>query len=234
MNRLRAALYHRVSTVDQHPEAARRELRRAAKALGARVVLDVEETGSGANANRAGLARVMEAARARTLDVVIVWKLDRFMRSTVDLLMRLGELEAAGVRFIVTTQGLDVRPGGDPTSRLVVEILSAVAEWERTAIGERTRLGMAAARARGVRLGRRELELPAAVDVFRLVDEGRGRRAIAAELGAAEWAVRRVLEAGRPPGLRAKREEKGGSVTGAGRAARGARGGRKRARARGR
>jgi len=106
----RAALYHRVSTVDQNPRAARKELRMAAKRHGLRIELDVEETGSGANNDRPGFKRVMDAARQRKIDAVLVWKLDRFGRSALDLLTNLRELESSGVRFVCVTQGIDIRP----------------------------------------------------------------------------------------------------------------------------
>lgn len=83
--RARAALYHRVSTVDQNPHLARRELVAAARRMGLRVELDVRETGKGANNDRPGLVRVLEAAQRGSVDVVLVWKLDRFGRSAFDL-----------------------------------------------------------------------------------------------------------------------------------------------------
>jgi putative DNA-invertase from lambdoid prophage Rac len=149
-----AALYHRVSTLDQDPTLARRELRAAAGRLGLRAALEVEETGSGARNDRPGLRRVMEAARRGDIDAVLVWKLDRFGRSALDVLANIRELEGSGVRFLVTTQGIDVRPGGDALSHLIVTTLAAVAEFERDLIRERTRLGLERARACGVRLGR--------------------------------------------------------------------------------
>ena len=124
-----AALYHRVSTVDQDPSAARKELRAAAKRYGLAIELDVEETGSGANNDRPGLQRVMEGARRGRVDAVLVWKLDRFGRSALDLLANLRELEASATRFVSITQGIDIRPGGDAMSRLMLTMLSAVAVW---------------------------------------------------------------------------------------------------------
>lgn len=76
-SRTRAALYHRVSTVDQNPHAARKELHAAARRLGLRVTLDVRETGSGANNQRPGLIRVLHAVQGGEVDTVLVWKLDR-------------------------------------------------------------------------------------------------------------------------------------------------------------
>lgn len=152
----RAALYHRVSTLDQNPTLARAELRASARRLGFRVVLDVEETGSGAQNDRPGFKRVLEAARLGKIDALLVYKLDRAGRSALDLLANIRELvEVHGVRFVVTSQGLDLKPDGDAVSRLLMTVLAAVAEFERDLIRDRTRLGLAAARRRGVRLGRR-------------------------------------------------------------------------------
>src|SRR5712691_8088658 len=80
------ALYHRVSTRDQNPKLGRRELHQGAGARGLRIALDIEETGSGALNNRPGLRRVMDAARKGEIGCVIVWKLDRFGRSSLDVL----------------------------------------------------------------------------------------------------------------------------------------------------
>lgn len=162
---MRVALYHRVSTLDQNPELARAELRAAAAQRGGVVALDVEETGSGAKNNRPGLARVMEAARAGALDAVMVWKLDRFGRSTLDLLSNVQELERGGVSFVCTSQGLQV--GGGATSgamgKLILTVMAGMAEFERELIRERTTLGMAHAREKGTRSG-----LP--------IGRGRGKR----------------------------------------------------------
>ena len=119
----RAALYHRVSTVDQNPDAARAELRGAAERYGFAVALDIEETGSGVNNQRPGLVRVLDAAQRGEIQAVIVWKLDRFGRSALDLLTNLRQLDGAGVRFIALTQGIDTRPGGDAMSRLRLTML---------------------------------------------------------------------------------------------------------------
>lgn len=194
----RAAIYHRVSTTDQDPRAARRELRQHAKRLGAVVELEVEETGSGARNDRPGLLEVLDAARRGELELVLVWKLDRFGRSALDLLANLRELvDVAGVRFVATTQGLDLRPGGDAMSRLMLQVLAAVAEFEREMIGERTRLGLDRARARGATLGRPKVDRPDAAEVREL------RRRLtwaetAEQLGATVWACRRALAEAAP------------------------------------
>lgn len=153
---IRVALYHRVSTLDQNKTLAREELRAAAAQRGGAVVLDVEETGSGAKNNRPGLARVMDGARAGRFDVVMVWKLDRFGRSTIDLLQNVQELERAGVAFVCTSQGLEVggARGGGAMGRLILTVMAGMAEFERELIRERTTMGMANARAKGTKSGK--------------------------------------------------------------------------------
>jgi putative DNA-invertase from lambdoid prophage Rac len=150
----RAVTYHRVSTLDQDPTLARAELRRAAEARGLEVVAEVEETGSGARNDRPGLQRVLELARTHQVEVVMVWKLDRFGRSTVDVLTNVQQLERAGVTFVATTQGLEVGREAGAMGQLVLQVMAAIAQFERAVISERTRLGMQGARARGRAVGR--------------------------------------------------------------------------------
>jgi putative DNA-invertase from lambdoid prophage Rac len=190
--RLRVAVYHRVSTLDQNPGLAREELRAVAGRLGGEVALDIEETGSGARNDRPGLQRLMHAARRGKLDAVMVWKLDRFGRSALDVLANIRDLDAAGVRFIATTQGIDIRPGGDAMSRLILGVLASVAEFERDLIRERTRLGMAKARAAGKRIGRPRAPRPKRGEVQRLRKLGRSWREVSAALGCSTWAARQV------------------------------------------
>lgn len=190
----RAAIYHRVSTVDQDPGAARLELERAAAQRGYSVVLSIEETGSGANNDRPGLLELLAAARRGDLDAVLVWKLDRFGRSALDVLTQIRELETAGVRFVAITQGLDVQPGGDAMSRLLLSVLGAVAEFERDLIRERTRLGLERARARGERLGRPRARGPSPdLAVHYKGAVGMSIREAAHVLRCSTWALRSSL-----------------------------------------
>ena len=189
---LRIAVYHRVSTLDQNVGLARDELRAAAARLGGEVVLDIEETGSGARNDRPGLQRLMGAARRGKLDAVVVWKLDRFGRSALDVLANIRDLDAAGVRFIAMTQGIDIRPGGDAMSRLILGVLASVAEFERDLIRERTRLGMAKARAAGKRIGRPHAQRPERAEVTRLRELGKSWREVSKALGCSTWVARQV------------------------------------------
>jgi putative DNA-invertase from lambdoid prophage Rac len=154
LTRGRAVTYHRVSTVDQDPALARLELRRAAAARELHLVAEIEETGSGARNDRPGLQRVLELARRHLVTHVLVWKLDRFGRSSIDVLTNVRELERAGVTFIATSQSLVVSRDPDPMNSLILQVMAAMAEFERAIISERTRLGVAGARARGRKLGR--------------------------------------------------------------------------------
>ena len=189
-----AALYHRVSTTDQNPTLAHDELTAAAPARDMTVVLNVAETGSGVRNDRPGLARVLDAARRGQVKAVLVWKLDRFGRSALDLLANVRALEDAGCRFIAVTQGIDIRPGSDPMFRLFLTVLATVAELQREWLSERTRLGLDKARRTGKRLGRPlAANAPAGPDVRYLRAQGRSWGQIAHRLGCTPSAARRAF-----------------------------------------
>jgi len=113
------------------------------------VALDVEETGSGAWNNRPGLRRVMDAARKGDVEAILVWKLDRFGRLSLDVLSNIRTLTNSGVRFIAVTQGLDVQPHGDAMSQLILTVLSGVAEFEHSLMSM-TRRAVRSARIAGL------------------------------------------------------------------------------------
>jgi DNA invertase Pin-like site-specific DNA recombinase len=156
--------------------------------------MEVEEMGSGARNDRPGLQQVMAAARRGRIGAVLVWKLDRWGRSTLDLLALTRQLADAGVRFEAITQGLVIDPRRfDPTAQLILTVLAAVAAFEREIIRERTLLGLERARRAGRRLGRpprRDLD-PEVIAALRAA--GRPWKAVAAELRcsvpAARWAA---------------------------------------------
>ncbi|WP_243336677.1 recombinase family protein [Anaeromyxobacter soli] len=114
--------------------------------------------------------------------------------NALDVLANIRDLDAAGVRFLAATQGIDIRPGGDAMSRLMLTMLAAVAEFERDLIRERTRLGMAKAREAGKRIGRPQSERPERADVMRLRKDGKSWRAVSKALGCSTWAARQVVE----------------------------------------
>lgn len=149
-----AVTYHRVSTADQNPALARDELRRAAAARGLEIREEVEETCSGAQTKRPGLARVLELARRHLVDHVLVWKVDRFGRSLIDILMNVEQLELLGATFVATTQGITISPTSTAADRMQLHMLAVCAEFERTLLAERTLLGLAGATRSGRQLGR--------------------------------------------------------------------------------
>jgi putative DNA-invertase from lambdoid prophage Rac len=186
------AIYHRVSTTDQDQTLARDELRAAAHARGLTIALDIEETGSGARNDRPGLQRVLEAVRRGEVGAVLVWKLDRFGRSSLDLLANVEALEHAGCAFECITQGITIKPGGDAVSRLLLTMLAGVAAFERDLIIERTKLGLAKAKRNGKKLGRprRIFDVAAA---RRMKAAGKSLREIAVALKTPRATVARAL-----------------------------------------
>src|SRR5207244_11943535 len=118
-----------------------------------------------------GLRRILEAARKREIDAVVIWKLDRLGRSTLDLHTNAATLDAYGVRLACVTQPIDT---GTPTGKLLFTVLSAVSEFERAIIVERTRLGLNRARAMGRKLGRPPVRLPDLARVRELKADGYG------------------------------------------------------------
>src|SRR6202166_2466791 len=144
-------LYARVSTNDQQTLPMQsRAMREYAAQRGWTITAQVREVGSGA-AKREAREKLLEAARRREIDVVLVWRLDRWGRSVTDLLATLQELEHLGVGFVSLTEALDLTT---PTGRAMAAVLAVFAEFEREILGERTRAGLAHARQNGQRLGR--------------------------------------------------------------------------------
>jgi len=131
LGRLRAAIYVRVSTSDQNCELQIRDLRDYAAQHEWGVVGVYEDVISGVKAHRPALTALMNDARARKFDCLLVWKLDRFGRSLVDCLNRIRDLETDGVRFIAITQGPDMDER-NPVSKLLLHVLGAAAEFERS------------------------------------------------------------------------------------------------------
>jgi DNA invertase Pin-like site-specific DNA recombinase len=177
----RVALYARVSTTDQNCELQLADLRQYARARGWDVTGEYVDTGwSGAKANRPALGRLMADARARRLDAVLVWKLDRWGRSVADSIRGIQELVSLGVRFIAVTQNIDTDES-NPMARFLLHIMAAFAELERELIRERVTAGVRAARGKGKTLGR-----PKRVfrrdEAIRLREQGMSWRKIAAKL----------------------------------------------------
>lgn len=155
---MKAALYARVSTVDQEPENQLHEVRRYTMARGWTAQEYVDRGVSGAKDRRPALDQLLGDARRRRFDVVVCWRLDRLGRSLKHLISVLDELQAIGVAFVSLAEGIDATT---PAGRLQMHILGAMAEFERSRLRERTMAGLARARSQGQRLGRRPVNVPA-------------------------------------------------------------------------
>jgi DNA invertase Pin-like site-specific DNA recombinase len=153
----RAALYVRVSTLDQHPETQLHELRQFASQRGFEIVDEYTDHGiSGTKARRPALDRLLKDAHRHRFDVVLVWSCDRLARSTKHFLQVLDELNDLGIQFLSQREAIDT---DGPLGRAIVVIVSAVAELERSLIVERVRAGMRRAKLDGRRIGRAPLDV---------------------------------------------------------------------------
>jgi putative DNA-invertase from lambdoid prophage Rac len=196
----RAALYCRVSTADQSCARQERDLAAFAARAGYEVVGTFKETGSGVKLDRAERRRVMALAQARQIDAVLVTELSRWGRSTTDLLATLQELEARRVSVIALNgMAFDL---STPHGRMIATVLAGIAAFERELTQERIRSGIAAAKARGKRLGRQPGHRPKsdrlASQVMALVANGRSYRLIGREIGLSKNTVADIVKRHRP------------------------------------
>ena len=185
----RAALYMRVSTVDQHPETQLLDLRQMAAQRGLDIVKEYTDRISGTKAKRPGLDAMMSDARRGRFDVVLVWASDRIARSVKHFLDVLDELNRLQIEYISFRENIDT---GGPLGRAIVIIIGAVAELERNLIIERVRAGMRRARLEGTHIGRNPLVLDnAAIQQDR--QRGQSLRQIAKGHRISTPTVQRVL-----------------------------------------
>ncbi len=186
----RVGLYARVSTNDQQTLPMQlRALREYSARRGWSVAMQVREVGSGA-AKRQARERLIEAARRREIDVVLVWRLDRWGRSVTDLLATMQELEHLGVGFVSLTEALDLTT---PAGRAMAGLLAIFAEFEREILRERTRAGLAQARQNGKKLGRPMTAGLQDAQVRKLHRVGIAKAEIARRLHIGRTSVRRIL-----------------------------------------
>ena len=189
---MKTVIYTRVSTDTQNHRSQLQKLREYCARRGWTEVEEITDTISGTKTSRAGLDRLMALVRRGKVDIVVCFKLDRLGRSLSHLAALIGEFNAHNVALVVPAQGIDTS-GANSAARLQLNILCAVAEFERDLIRERTLAGLVAARKRGARLGR-----PRSIDQYRsqvleLKGRGMSRRAIAGELGIPASNVGRLL-----------------------------------------
>jgi DNA invertase Pin-like site-specific DNA recombinase len=185
----RAAIYLRVSTVDQHPETQLYDLKQMAQQRGYQIVREYTDRISGVKARRPGLDEMMRDARRGHFDVVLVWAADRIARSVKHFLEVLDELNRLNIEFISFREQIDT---GGPLGRAIVIIVGAVAELERNLIVERVRAGMRRARFEGRHIGRKPLELDRTA-ILRDRQRGQSLGQLAKNHGISRTTVHRVL-----------------------------------------
>lgn len=153
----RVAFYVRVSTIDQHPETQLRELREYAHHRGPSIAQEYVDHGvGGTKARRPALDRMLEDARRRRFDVLLVWSCDRLARSTKHFLQVLDELDSCDVQFVSLREAFDT---SGALGRAFLGIIAVLGEMERALLIERVRSGMARARAEGRQIGRTRLDV---------------------------------------------------------------------------
>ena len=190
---IRVAMYSRVSTDGQNTDGQESEMREYAKNRGWEVTRVYRDKMSGVKSSRPALDELMADARKRAMDVVLVWRFDRFARSVSHLLLALESFRTVGIEFASLSEQIDT---STPTGKMIFTVLGAVAELERSLIVERVRMGLQSARKKGKRLGRppiRQLN-PAEVERVR-ADRATGKfslRRLAKKYGTSVWAMQQA------------------------------------------
>lgn len=195
---MKVAIYARISTGTQTHDSQLIELREYCARRGWPDGKEYCDQISGSKFSREGLNALMQDVRRGRVKVIVCFKLDRLGRSLAHLAQLVGELASRRVALICTSQGIDTSDD-NPAGRLQLGVLMAVAEFEREIIRERVNAGLKAARAKGTRLGRPGTLTSHQEAVQRLLDAGKGTRAIARELELPPSSVHKVAKACRRP-----------------------------------
>ena len=184
------ALYARVSTHDQQTLPMQLSAMRAyAKRKGWQVTLKIEEVGSGAT-SRPCREELLRAARRKEIDIIVVWRLDRWGRSLVDLVTTLQELVALKIGFVSLSEALDLTT---PSGRAFAGMLAVFAEFERDILRDRVKAGIAQARKDGRPHGRPATVAKKVQEMKKLAKKGLSKSAIAKQLNVGRTSVRRLL-----------------------------------------
>lgn len=165
----RVIIYARVSTKEQNPDMQLSDLREYAKARKLQLINEYVDFASGSRNDRENYVKLFDDVRKRKADIVLVWKFDRFARSTRELINALEEFNSLGVNFISYKENIDT---STPTGKIIFTVISAFAEFEREILRERVIAGMEKAKAKGIKIGRPEIPLFIKKKIFELKKDG--------------------------------------------------------------
>lgn len=188
----RAAIYARVSTGEQTPENQLRVLREVADRAGWTVAAEYVETASGATAKRAGLEQMLADAARRKFDTLLCWDVSRLGRSLRDLVEIFETLRALKIDLVIHQQGIDTQT---PAGIAMMQMSGVFAQFERAMIVERTKAGMARARARGAQIGRAPVGDGTVAAIRSLRSQGLSMDRIARNLKIGKGVSQRVCQA---------------------------------------
>lgn len=187
-----AVIYARVSTDKQKVDMQLAELRQFASRSGWTIAQEfIDQNYTGGNTNRPAFLSMMQAAKKRQFEILLVWKLDRLSRSLKDLINTLYELGTYGIDFVSYDNNLDT---STPTGKLVFQIVGAVAEFEKDIIRERVIAGLANARRQGKRLGRPPIPPQLLTQAQAMRSQGLSFRKIGQALNIDEGTVRKNIK----------------------------------------
>lgn len=176
----KVGIYIRVSTEDQNCDLQLREIKAFVEREGWAVVRVYQDKASGLSPDRRMLDELMRDCRDRKINTVVVWRLDRLYRSMKHAVVAISQLHDMSVDLVSLKEKIDMT---DPTSQLLVHVLLAFAQWEVSVLRLRVKAGLAAAKARGVQLGRRSVITPSVIEeIYRQHDAGISTRNIAANM----------------------------------------------------
>src|SRR5882762_2471273 len=191
--KIRVAMYSRVSTEGQNPDGQESEMKEYAKNRGWEVTRMYRDKMSGTKASRPALDELMADANKRKMDIVLVWRFDRFARSVSHLLQALESFRTVGIEFASLSEQIDT---STPTGKMTFTVLGAVAELERSLIVERVRMGLQSARKKGKRLGRPPIRQLNATEMEKVrADRATGKfslRRLAEKYGTSVWAMQQA------------------------------------------
>jgi DNA invertase Pin-like site-specific DNA recombinase len=187
----RATIYARVSTREQNVDMQLIDLRGYAKARGLNVIQEYIDYGSGSKNDRKNYLKLFDDVRKRKTDIVLVWKFDRFARSTKELISALEEFRSIGVDFISFKENMDTTTH---MGKILFTIISAFAEFEKAVLRERVVAGMEKARAKGIEFGRPKIPEFKIKDALEMKATGADYKEICKKLGISKSAYYKIVK----------------------------------------